>query len=310
MLGPRRSAIVHCPPPASPRGAGPRRMVVTALAARDVAVGFPQLPYKNLMCRFVVYYVPYWQHTRCSSERNIHMTQQTNPPQPFGSRVRELLDRKNMSQAELAEKAGLTPPTVSKLLSDPPQREVRLEDVFSFARALQTTPAELAHGTDAAKLVDEWVPRSHVEAEARARVEAQQALSKLTAEREAQDARIRSVETSAAAMREQIARLSGDLQAAQAGRVAANAKLAALERQLDEATRQTADRAARLADARAQVQSLAQQVQKTEGDWVGKAVVASLVSFVGGALLSSGGSPAPRSPSGRKPPGGSGRRKR
>jgi transcriptional regulator with XRE-family HTH domain len=165
------------------------------------------------------------------------MAQPTDSSQSLGNRIRELLDKKNMSQAELAEKAGLSPPTVSKLLSDPPQREVRVEDVFSFARVLQLTPADLAHGTDAENLVGEWLPRSYAEAEARVRVQAQQALSKLTAEREAQDARIRSLETSAKAMRAQIANLSGELQSAHADRDAVAAKITGLEHQLESSRR-------------------------------------------------------------------------
>jgi transcriptional regulator with XRE-family HTH domain len=238
------------------------------------------------------------------------MTQQAGTPQSFGSRVRQILEKKGMSHAEFAEKTGLTPPTVSKLLAEPTQREARIEDVFSFARVLETTPAELGHGTDVAELVAQYVPRSHVEAEARARADAQQALARMTAERDAQDAKIGSLETSATAMRAQIAKLSGDLQSAQADRVARNAKIATLERQLDEATQQAADRAVRLANASAQVQSLAQEVSKTKGESVGKAVVASLVSFVGGALLGNSGSRAPRSRSGRKPPSGGGKRGR
>jgi transcriptional regulator with XRE-family HTH domain len=234
------------------------------------------------------------------------VTEQSTTPKPFGQRVKELLEQKKVSQAELADRADIPAPTLSKLLSD--QRDLRLEHVFSLARALGTTPTELAYGTSAEGLVDEWVPRSQAESEARARVEAQQDLAKLRTEMESQLAKITALESSGKEMRDRIASVTGEAQKAQADLAAARAQTTILTRERDEAMGRAKEKAMALMNANLRVQSLAAQLAKVEGDQVGKAVVTGLLSFLGGVLVSGKGE-APRSSSGRRSASGRSRRR-
>lgn len=102
----------------------------------------------------------------------------------FSRRLRALLDEKRVTQAELAEKADLAPSLISKLAaeSEESRREPRLEHVFAIARALEMPPRELVVGTTAEVLLDEWVPRDELQAEAQARAEAQAAAAALRTE--------------------------------------------------------------------------------------------------------------------------------
>jgi transcriptional regulator with XRE-family HTH domain len=66
-------------------------------------------------------------------------------PRISGDRLRKVLDRRLLSQRELAERAGLSPTTILKLESgrvvDPHPRTIR-----KLADALEVDPAELIRG--------------------------------------------------------------------------------------------------------------------------------------------------------------------
>jgi transcriptional regulator with XRE-family HTH domain len=66
-------------------------------------------------------------------------------------RIREILDRKNITQAELARRLDTTPATVSRKLKG--ERGMTLEELFDFAEALEVPAFQLVAGSEDAELL-------------------------------------------------------------------------------------------------------------------------------------------------------------
>src|SRR5258707_3159461 len=82
--------------------------------------------------------------------------------QDFADRVRELRERRELSQNELAVASTIPPANLSRILSG--ERPLRMEHAVSIARALGITVIELTAGTTVEEVVAEWIPREEYEA--------------------------------------------------------------------------------------------------------------------------------------------------
>lgn len=229
--------------------------------------------------------------------------------EPFARRVREQLDAKGLSLAELAERAELAPSLVSKLLTDTDaaRRDPRLEHVLAIARALELAPRELVQGTNAEPLLGEWVPRAELEAESKARSAAQNEASKLRTElvgvrseaatlraigdqraHELATATRRFADSESAARREQT-KLRVACEAAQA-------QLASAEVERDRALDLARLNYGAWANARSQIAVLQRDLATAQGS-ASTAWIAAAIGTVGGAIL---GAAAAEPPPARK----------
>lgn len=219
--------------------------------------------------------------------------------EPFARRVREQLDAKGLSLAELAERAELAASLVSKLLTDTDaaRREPRMEHVLAIARALELAPRELVQGTTAEPLLGEWVPRSELEAESDARSEAQKEASELRTD-------LVGARSEASTLRSSVDKLSQQLSAAnrrasdveaqarrelttlRVGRDSAEARLASALSERDQALALARQNYAAWANARSQIFQLQREVADAKGS-ASTAWMAALVGTVGGAILGS-----------------------
>lgn len=77
----------------------------------------------------------------------------TNKPIEFGKRLHELLEKNGLSQAKLAERAGLERSTISRLIKG--ERAPTQETLKCLAPPLQVDVAQLVEGTDAADKLTE-----------------------------------------------------------------------------------------------------------------------------------------------------------
>ncbi|HXK16721.1 MAG TPA: helix-turn-helix transcriptional regulator, partial [Polyangiaceae bacterium] len=102
----------------------------------------------------------------------------------FSHRVRAILERDKITQGELAQRSELDGSLVSKLLTDTDasRREPRIEHIIAIASALEITPRELVAGTEAEKVLGEWIPRAELAAESKIRAQAQARATNLETE--------------------------------------------------------------------------------------------------------------------------------
>jgi transcriptional regulator with XRE-family HTH domain len=233
---------------------------------------------------------PPWEMSRMSAEA-------TPTADSFVRRVREILDAKRLTIAELAERAELAASLVSKLLTetDATRREPRLEHVLAIARALELAPRELVLGTTAETILGEWVPRTEFEEESKARSAAQTEAAQLRTE-------LAGVRSEANALRSTVDQLSqevatatrrlGDVESAarkeqtalRVAREAAEAKLAAAIVERDRALALAQQNYQAWANARSQILQLQREVVDAKGS-ASAGWLAALVGTVGGAIL-------------------------
>jgi transcriptional regulator with XRE-family HTH domain len=225
----------------------------------------------------------------------------------FGHRIRELLEQRGLTIAELAERAELAPSFVSKLLTetDTARREPRLEHVLSIARALELPSRELVLGTHAESLLDDWVPRAEFEVESIARTRAQSEAATLRTE-------LAGVRSEAKMLQSTVDQLSRELATAtqQCAEVeaAARRKQAKIQiaREAAEAMLASAlaerDRALELArnnyQAWVNARSWVLQLQREVSDARGSATVGwitALIGTVGGAIIGAAAAEPPHS---------------
>lgn len=207
----------------------------------------------------------------------------------FGQRVRTLLGKTNWNQTTLSAEAEIPPPTVSKLLSGAAPSQAQ---VLAIARALKTTAVELTFGTDAQEIIEEWVPRAQLEAEAEARLAAQQEAVRLTTRLEEAHARVQSLEATADRLRQERAKSESEVQSLKADLAAQVKRSEGLERGRAEALLDVRTMELERVGANQRIQRLTAQLAATQGEMVKKAVITGVLSFVGGAL-------ATRTPSSR-----------
>lgn len=225
------------------------------------------------------------------------MTTAETIPMTFARRVRELLDARKQSIAELAERAELAASLVSKLLTDTDatRREPRLEHVLTIARALETAPRELVLGTNAEALLGEWVPRAEFDEESKARSAAQTEAAQLRTE----FAGARSESASLRSMVDQVSRevttatqRLTDVEAnarrahttLRVARESAEARLASALVERDRALAIAQQNYQAWANARSQLLQLQREVTEAKGS-ASAGWVAALVGTVGGAIL-------------------------
>jgi transcriptional regulator with XRE-family HTH domain len=225
------------------------------------------------------------------------MTTSENSPMTFARRVRDLLDARKHSIAELAERAELAASLVSKLLTDTDasRREPRLEHVLAIARALEIAPRELVLGTTAEALLGEWVPRAEFDEESKARSAAQTEAAQLRTElagARSESASLRSTVDQLSQEVTTVTRRLGDVEAnarrehtaLRVARESSEARLASALVERDRALAIAQQNYQAWANARSQILQLQREVTEAKGS-ASAGWVAALVGTVGGAIL-------------------------
>lgn len=80
----------------------------------------------------------------------------------FAERVKSLRDQRGVSQAELAERAGISPTALSRILSG--ERDLKPSHARSLAESLGITVIELLHETEHSEVFAGWVPTEELTA--------------------------------------------------------------------------------------------------------------------------------------------------
>lgn len=214
-------------------------------------------------------------------------------PDSFAQRVRGLLDDRKQPLAELAERAELAASLVSKLLTDTEaaRREPRLEHILAIARALELPPRELVAGTTAEPLLSEWLPRTELEEESKARTIAQSEAATLRTELAGARTEVQAMKTSVDQVSQELAaatRRTGDVEATarreRVTRETAEAKLASALVERDGALEIARQNYQAWANARSYLLQLQREVAEAKGS-ASAGWMAALVGTVGGAIL-------------------------
>ncbi len=129
----------------------------------------------------------------------------TAKAQEFADRVKDLREKKAISQTDLARAAGLAPAALSRLLTG--ERRLKMDHVVVLARALGTTAIELTHGTTAEEITREWVPRSEFDGADAARSDAERELEICRADLAARSAERDSLREAISALTEKTSEL-------------------------------------------------------------------------------------------------------
>jgi len=219
------------------------------------------------------------------------------PPKTFAHRIRELLDAKKQTIADLADRAELAASLVSKLLTetDAARREPRLEHVLAIARALEVAPRELVLGTTAELLLGEWVPRREFDEESKARSEAQTEAAQLRTELAGARSEVLALKTGVDQLSQEVTaatRRLSDVEAAarreqttlRVARESADAKLASALVERDHALALAQQNYQAWANARSQILQMQREVAAAKGS-ASAGWIAALVGTVGGAIL-------------------------
>jgi transcriptional regulator with XRE-family HTH domain len=130
-------------------------------------------------------------------------------PDDFARRIKELRERRKLSQNELAAAAGLSPATFSRLLSG--ERPLRMDQAVALARALGVTVIELTAGTTAEGVIAEWVPRQDYQAADRLRADAEREVELLKREATANVAENASLRDGVRLLTSRVAELESEL---------------------------------------------------------------------------------------------------
>ncbi len=225
------------------------------------------------------------------------MSAEAVPPETFARRVRDLLDAKKQTIAELADRAELAASLVSKLLTETEaaRREPRLEHILAIARALEVAPRELVLGTTAEALLGEWVPRSEFDEESKARGAAQTEAAQLRTELAGARSEASALKTGVDQLSQEVATVTrrlGDVEAnarreqttLRVARDSAEARLASALVERDRALALAQQNYQAWANARSQILQLQREVADAKGS-ASAGWVAALVGTVGGAIL-------------------------
>ena len=215
----------------------------------------------------------------------------------FGRRVREILDARKQTIADLAERAELAASLVSKLLTetDAARREPRLEHVLAISRALEVPPRELVLGTTAESLLGEWVPRAEFDEESKARSASQTEAAQLRTELAGARTEVATLRSTTEQLSQEVTttmRRLGDVEAGarreqttlRVAREAAESKLASALVERDRALAVAQQNYQAWSNARSQILQLQREVADAKGS-ASAGWVAALVGTVGGAIL-------------------------
>jgi transcriptional regulator with XRE-family HTH domain len=112
----------------------------------------------------------------------------TMQKQKLAERVRELREARNWSQNDLAERAELPAPALSRILSG--EREPRIQHLLALANAFEIAVFELVAETDAVDAVGQWVRRENFTEVDRARAGAMREAADLRSKVAARDQEI------------------------------------------------------------------------------------------------------------------------
>jgi transcriptional regulator with XRE-family HTH domain len=206
--------------------------------------------------------------------------------EPIQDRVRQLLkDKKNMTQAELAEAAGVAPAALSRFMNG---AELKAEHFFGIARALGVSIVALVAGTNMQEALLEWVPRERYEQAETERLAAVTALEAAQAEARGRLAEIAVLTASLASLRKE----HGDLQNRETQLLAEIKRLLAHSTQLDQklaACRTEYERAQLTIKAfNEQLTQARQQLAASKNDAMGSAAVGALLGGIVVAAMNSG----------------------
>lgn len=204
-----------------------------------------------------------------------------------------------MSLAEVAEKAGLSPSLLSRLVSEKAdtRRTIQPDQVMAIARALEMAPGELLVTLDAAEMMGQWVERESLDAEADARLRAQEEAARTRTDLQAviaqRDVLQRSLKASQARVEhltKEVNRVQAELAESQAEAAQASGAATAAIHERDTALEQAGDFYKRLLEARDKLLTLDKQAREAK-------TVAWLATGVGAAaaLLSASADRAPAS---------------
>lgn len=89
------------------------------------------------------------------------------PEQSFSERVRARRENLGLSQFQLADRAGIAPAVLSRVLSG--TRQPTMDHLVRIAGGLETSVTELVAGTAVESVLQEWIPRADFEAAEKAK---------------------------------------------------------------------------------------------------------------------------------------------
>jgi len=253
-------------------------------------------------------------------------TQTLPSTEKLQARIRQRMESKGLTQGALAERAALTPPSLSRILSA--DREVKIEHIVKIAQALEEPVAALLLGTDAADLLGTSVPLEVFVAETQGRLDAQAEARRaradaiaLAAERDslrssldaetAQVAKLRqelaAVRAEVTTAREQARELRDvkhELQITRAGASATRARLEEANRQRDAESNRADNNYLAWSRANAQVKALTEELSSSGSKMLAAGAIGTLLGGIfSHATTSDGNKPKPKprsSPAGKR----------
>jgi len=260
------------------------------------------------------------------AEQAGEQTQALPSTEKLQDRIRQRMESKGLIQGALAERAGLTPPALSRILSA--DREVKIEHIVKIAQALEEPVAALLLGTDAADLLGTSVPLDVFVSETQGRLDAQAEARKARADAIGLAAERDSLRSSLDAETAQVAKLRQEIAAARAEVTTAReqarelrdvkrelqtsrADASATRARLEEANRQCAAESARadnnylaLSRANAQVKALTEELSSSGGKMLAAGAIGTLLGGIFSHTTARDGNnpkPKPRSsPAGKR----------
>jgi transcriptional regulator with XRE-family HTH domain len=208
------------------------------------------------------------------------------------------MEEKGLTSAALAKKAELAPSLLSRLITEngSARRDPQIDHIFALARAFELPPAEFVVGTEAASVLDEWVPRDELEREIRTRHEAQLEASTLRTD-------LAGTEMEIQGLTRELDRMTQEAREAQERELTAQREQASLRVAKDSIEArltialQEREKALQLAqrnyeawaDAQAWISGLQRQVENAQGS----AWITGLIGAGVGAVLANAANPRP-----------------
>lgn len=217
------------------------------------------------------------------------------PSYTFASRVREVMSQRGVTSAVLAKSASLTPSLLSRLITETEsaRRDPQIEHILALARGLEMAPAELVAGTEAEQVLGQWIPRSELEKEVQARLQAQAEAMELRVDLVGLRSELKSLSQELEQMTQEAAKASMrevEARREQAGlrsaKDSAEARLAAAVQERDQAMQM----ARRNYDAWSQAQAWILHLKRQVDESKGAAWISGLVGAGVGAILANAAS--------------------
>lgn len=233
--------------------------------------------------------------------------------EPFGERVRGLMTKQGLTQAQLADRCDIAPAVLSRILSADSDREPTMAHVLAIATALNVTALELVGGTTAEDVLADWVPKERYDESERARLDALSAAEVSRADVASRDAeigvlrtRVTSLGNDKAKLEAELARQRGELELGrQYGEQLrdALAQLSLLQADNEGLRKQSAEYTEKLGDCHAQLTNVSRayedarsraadvqrQLAESKSSAAGSAAAAAIVGGLFGAVIATSG---------------------